>query len=304
MDWSAGAAALLTEARPWPAGAEPRRIGISSFGISGTNAHVILEDAPPEEERAAGGRVRAHSPASGASQSNTAGGPPVSGLTSSAGSSATSEGAAQEGRHRVQAHSPASGASQSNTAPVVPVLFSGRTAEAVHAQADRLTEFVGPGENLADLAFSLATTRAHFEHRAALVVSDVDEVRAGLVERRYLCGRTESGLTAFLFTGQGSQRAGMGRELYAAFPVFAAALDEITARFERVPFDDEEALNRTEGAQAAISRSRSRCSGCWSPGASSRTTCWATRSARSPPRTSPGCCRWTTPAPWWPPAGG
>ncbi|TDP92880.1 type I polyketide synthase [Labedaea rhizosphaerae] len=195
VDWSAGTMALLTEAQPWPRGDEPRRIGISSFGISGTNAHVILEDAP--------GR-----PAEPAESDGPSSRP-------------------------------------------VPLLISARTTQALPAQADRLAEGLAD-QRLLDVGYSLATTRAQFEHRALLIESDVDSARAALTERRYLSGRAESGRTAFLFTGQGSQRVGMGRELYDTYPVFAAAMDEITARFEPIPFDDEALLNQTEGAQAAL----------------------------------------------------
>ncbi|MEY9969374.1 acyl transferase domain-containing protein/NADPH:quinone reductase-like Zn-dependent oxidoreductase/acyl carrier protein [Streptacidiphilus sp. MAP12-16] len=125
---------------------------------------------------------------------------------------------------------------------LLPHLVSGRTAEALRAQAARLRAHLDtvPDLSQADLAHSLATTRAALDHRAAVLAGDRDELLAGL--DALVAGESApnlvqgvvaaEGRTAFLFTGQGSQRVGMGRELYDAFPVFATAFDAVCAELD------------------------------------------------------------------------
>ncbi|MEU0398445.1 SDR family NAD(P)-dependent oxidoreductase [Streptomyces sp. NPDC006208] len=219
VDWSAGSVELLTEAVVWPESDHPRRAGISSFGISGTNAHVILEQAtePAAEEPA----------------DDTAGG----------------EGAAVDEPLRPRTS-------------VVPWVLSGKTGEALREQAQRLLSSVDlAAASPADVGFSLAATRSALEHRAAVVGADADELRAGLTAlaagkpaAHVVTGRADAarGKVGFLFSGQGSQRLGMGRELYEAYPAFAAAYDEVCARLDAPVDVDAETLHQTGCTQPAL----------------------------------------------------
>ncbi|WP_317633506.1 SDR family NAD(P)-dependent oxidoreductase [Streptomyces sp. HUAS TT20] len=206
VDWTEGAVELLTEARPWSAGERTRRAGVSSFGISGTNAHVIIEEAPAE--------------------------------------------------------SLADTTAPTGELPVVPWIVSGRTADAVRAQAARLLDFATAHPELdpADIGRALATGRSALPYRASAVAADREGLLTGLEAITHQdTPSAKAGPAAFLFTGQGSQRAGMGRELYEAFPVFAAALDEVCAaldpHLERPLKDvmfDGEGLDETGCTQPAL----------------------------------------------------
>ncbi|MER7394136.1 type I polyketide synthase [Streptomyces sp. NPDC000151] len=111
--------------------------------------------------------------------------------------------------------------------PALPWILSARTPQALTAQAGRLHAFTGRDDapSPLDVAYSLATTRAAFEHRAVVVSNGANQLRAGL-DLLDLVARSDGAL-GFVFSGQGAQRAGMGRELYASYPVFARALDEV-----------------------------------------------------------------------------
>ncbi|MFC5248440.1 type I polyketide synthase, partial [Streptomyces nigrescens] len=221
VDWSAGNVRLLTEAVGWPENGRPGRAAVSAFGVSGTNAHAVIEQAPEVHP------------------------------------------AAEEG--------PQDGTAAAARLPMVPWVLSARGDFALREQARRLLSHVDahPGYGIRDLARSLASTRAALENRAVVLGSSRselvaaldalarDEYAEGIVRGTDLPGAK----TAFLFAGQGSQRPGMGRELYEAFPAFADAFDavcacfegELGARLRDVVFgDDAEALNRTGFTQPAL----------------------------------------------------
>ncbi|GAA3588486.1 hypothetical protein GCM10022222_86240 [Amycolatopsis ultiminotia] len=179
VDWSAGAVELLTEARDWPRNGRPRRAGVSAFGVSGTNAHLILEEAPDQDVQ------------------------------------------------------PDSG----DTAEVLPLVVSARSAASLAGQAGRLAAFIEGDVPLAGVAGALVTKRAALSERAVLVAGSRAEAVTGLAAlargestANVLAGRAAAqGKLVWVFPGQGSQWAGMGRELLDSSPVFAERIAECAA---------------------------------------------------------------------------
>ena len=162
---------------PWPRPDRPLTAGVSSFGVGGTNCHVVVTEPPAVTDRP---RTR-----------------------------------------------PA-------TTTAVPVVLSGHTRQALRAQAQRLHDTLGEHTDLADLAFSLATTRTHLAHRAVITAEDFDGLATGLAA---LAGGQqaagvvqgaagEPGKIVFVFPGQGSQWPGMAVDLMDQSPVFARQIEE------------------------------------------------------------------------------
>ncbi|MFN8008642.1 MAG: type I polyketide synthase [Terriglobia bacterium] len=165
IPWDQIPVRVIRERSPWGRGEKKRRAGVSSFGFSGTNAHVVLEEGPEEEERA-------------------------------------------EGRER----------------PRHLLALSGKSEEGLREVARRYEERLKGGgeERLGDICYTANSGRAHFGHRLAVVGESVEGICEQLREvaegkaagiRGQMSG-TDRPRVAFLFTGQGSQYVGMGRELY------------------------------------------------------------------------------------------
>ena len=223
IPWDSLPVRVVGESTPWVANGRPRRAGVSSFGFTGTNAHVLIEEAPAAP--VAADEVAAEAPA----------GPSV-------------------------------------------LPLSARSPEALAESAQRYEAWLAahPDADLADVCLTAGSGRSHFEHRAALVVDSVDAARDGLLAVAE--NRTRPGVargehlnhptTAWLFTGQGSQHAGMARELFDAEPVFAETVtrcaesvaDIVTRPLLDVVFATDretggkagEALRHTSFAQPAL----------------------------------------------------
>ncbi|MGD0063774.1 MAG: SDR family NAD(P)-dependent oxidoreductase [Streptosporangiaceae bacterium] len=209
VDWSAGTVRLLSQAMPWPQTGRPRRAAVSSFGISGTNAHVIIEQPPAAAGAGAGSGLAA-----------------APGLATAPGPDAAVGPAAVPGSDGI-------GPDQ-----LVPWVLSARTEQGLRDQARALLAHLAeaPGQAPVDTAFSLVTRRSTLERRAVVIGAGEDDLRAGL--RALAAGTPAAGLVqghfaarrdrkvVLAFPGQGAQWAGMGADLLESSPAFAARMTE------------------------------------------------------------------------------
>ncbi|MEV6809369.1 type I polyketide synthase [Streptomyces sp. NPDC051129] len=217
-----------TEPAPWPREDAPLLAGVSSFGMGGTNCHVVLSDrhpvAPADEAATGGGAVMYDGAAEAAATGEDA-----------------AEAAAGEGAAAVAAGREAQEAVPGAAAPV-PWVVTARSPGALRAQAARLREHVAarPGLGAEAVGYTLSAHRTAHEERAVVLgrtpedhLAGLDALARGVPAAGLVRGTArDGGRTAFLFSGQGSQRPRMGYELHASLPEFAAALDEVCTAFD------------------------------------------------------------------------
>jgi acyl transferase domain-containing protein len=211
IEWDSLSVEVLSEQRSWPRSEQPRRGGVSGFGLSGTNAHVIIEEPPlPDADRA-----------------------PTAQLF------------------------------------WVPLAVSGRSVQALRDQVARLCAWLGRSNDQTgplELGAALAVARTHFEYRAVAIVELSKSAHDALaaLELEHVAPTVAPKL-AVLFTGQGAQRPGAGRDLYERFEVLRNSVDELCRRFDAelshpllpimhaAPGSDAAALlDRTEFTQPAV----------------------------------------------------
>ncbi|GAA2039679.1 hypothetical protein GCM10009839_47140 [Catenulispora yoronensis] len=210
VDWSAAGVRLLAQAQPWPRVSRPLRAGVSSFGISGTNAHVVIEQAATAAPEATTN--------TDASADQTTAVEILSSITNASPTTATSSQSAVS----------QSAAPSTPTAPLI-WAFSAHTEPALRAYAARLLDYAitaPPGE-LPAAGLALAQ-RSEFGHRAVVIAEQPEELFSALAA---LAEGTDhpavvSGLAAsdvrpvLVFPGQGSQWPGMAVELLDANEAF------------------------------------------------------------------------------------
>jgi acyl transferase domain-containing protein/protein-L-isoaspartate O-methyltransferase len=224
IDWDSIPLRVVTEARPWPDG--PRIAGLSSFGFSGTNAHVVIEAWDGDVARMQRSEIRG-----------------TTGVTTDVARMERSEirgtgDATWMQRSEIRENGPNAGEPQNAAErPCHLLALSAKTEAALTELCQRYENFLAesPAVDMADLCHTANAGRSHFAHRLSLIARDAEEMRARLaaaakggeapgLSRGHAPENRERPKIAFLFTGQGSQYVDMGRELYETQPTFRRAL--------------------------------------------------------------------------------